>query len=64
MQYMKNAARHISKQRLLQPSATTTALKDAPEGIQDGNAQDAGPTRPGCAQREGSNEPRLAFSYV
>ena len=36
---MKNVAHHISKQRLLQPSATTAALKGAPEGIQD-----AGPT--------------------
>ena len=41
---MKNVAHRFSKQRLLQPSATTTALKDAPEGIQDGKAQDAGPT--------------------
>ena len=41
---MKNVAHRVSKQRLLQPSATTTALKDAPEGIQDGKAQDAGPT--------------------
>lgn len=31
----ENVSHHISKQRLLQPSATTTALKGAPEGIQD-----------------------------